>query len=349
MTQITFAEAINHAFIDSLKEDSKVVCMGLGVPDPKGVFGTTLNLQKLYGEDRVFDIPTSENALTGVCIGLALNGYKPILNHQRLDFALLSLDQIINNAAKIHYMFGGKLTCPIVIRMIIGRGWGQGPTHSQNLQQIFAGIPGLKVVIPGTPQDAYSLLRLSIKSSDPIIFLEHRWLHKIKGNVDFNYDENNINKQEVIGNGKNFIIVASSFMLPEAIRAKNAIEKNYSIQGTILNFRIYDKNALTELLDLCKSIKNVLIIDSANESLSISHLIYYKISKLGLNIQQDVLTMPDTPEPTSYFLTRNFYINSLDIILKLENLLNKDLRLAKYEIKPSKHHDVPGDWFTGPF
>ena len=130
---------------------------------------------------------------------------------------------------------------------------------------------------------------------------------------------------------ENFIIVASSFMLPEAIRAKNAIEKNYSIQGTILNFRIYDKNALTELLDLCKSIKNVLIIDSANESLSISHLIYYKISKLGLNIQQDVLTMPDTPEPTSYFLTRNFYISSLDIILKLENLSKKDLRLAKYK------------------
>lgn len=349
MNQITFAEAINHAFFHALKNDSKVICMGLGVPDPKGVFGTTLNLQKTFGKDRVFDIPTSENALTGVCIGLALNGYKSILNHQRLDFALLSLDQIINNAAKIHYMFGGKLTCPIVIRMIIGRGWGQGPTHSQNLQQIFAGIPGLKVVMPGTPQDAYSLLRSSISSSDPIIFLEHRWLHNARGKVNFEFKKNDINKQEIIGDGKDFFIVASSYMVPEAIRAKKAIEKNYAIKGTILNFRIYDKNALEELFDLCKLIKNILIIDSANESLSIAHLIYYKVSKLGLKIKKDILTMPDTPEPTSYYLTKNFYIDSKDIIKKLEMILDKDLCLAINEIETPLHHDIPGNWFKGPF
>ncbi len=349
MSQITFAEAINYAFIDSMKADSKVICMGLGVTDPKGVFGTTLNLEKLFGKERVFDIPTSENALTGVCVGLSLDGYRPILNHQRLDFALLSLDQIINNAAKIHYMFGGKLNCPIVLRMIIGRGWGQGPTHSQNLQQIFAGIPGLKVVMPGNPQDAYSLLRASISSSDPIIFLEHRWLHNMKGNVDFNFEKNDIKKQKVIDNGRDFLIVASSFMLPEAIRAKDSIEKNYNLKGTILNFRIYDKNILKELLEISKSIKNVLIIDTANEGLSIAHLIYYKISNLGFDINKDILTMPDNPEPTSYYLTRNFYINSINIIDKLQNLLNKDLSSAKNEINPARHHDVPGDWFKGPF
>ena len=96
-------------------------------------------------------------------------------------------------------MFGGKLNCPLVIRMIIGRGWGQGPTHSQNLQQIFAGIPGLKVVIPSTPQDAYSLLRASIKSTNPIIFLEHRWLHNSKGEVNFFVDKNELNRQKIIG------------------------------------------------------------------------------------------------------------------------------------------------------
>ena len=165
MSEITFAEAINHAFIDSMKVDSKVICMGLGVPDPKGVFGTTLNLEKLFGKERVFDIPTSENALTGVCVGLSLDGYKPILNHQRLDFALLSLDQIINNAAKIHYMFGGKLTCPIVLRMIIGRGWGQGPQHSQSLETLFAHIPGLKVVCISNPKNAKGILISSIAVS----------------------------------------------------------------------------------------------------------------------------------------------------------------------------------------
>mgnify|MGYP002013071988 CR=1 FL=1 len=110
----------------------------MGVTDPKSVFGTTKNLEKKFGKNRVFDVPASENALTGFAIGASMSGYYPVLNHQRLDFALLSIDQIINSAAKWNYMFGGKQNIPIVIRMIIGRGWGQGPTHSQNLQSFFA-------------------------------------------------------------------------------------------------------------------------------------------------------------------------------------------------------------------
>ena len=233
--------------------------------------------------------------------------------------------------------------------MIIGRGWGQGPTHSQNLQQIFAGIPGLKVVMPGTPQDAYSLLRASIQSPNPIIFLEHRWLHNSIGEVDFSVDNNELNKQAIIGDGSDFLIIANSYMLPEAIRAKNAIEEKYEIKGVIINYRIYDNYYLSEIIAISKSIKNILIVDTANEGLSISHQIFYQISKSSENVDLDILTMPDTPEPTSYFLTKNFYINALDIIEKMENLLKEDLSLAKKEIIPSKHHDVPGEWFKGPF
>ncbi len=349
MQNISFAKAINLAFKDSMMADKKIICMGLGVPDPKGVFGTTLDLQPQFGEERVFDIPTSENALTGVCVGLAINGYKSIINHQRLDFALLSIDQIINNAAKIHYMFAGKLKCPIVVRMIIGRGWGQGPTHSQNLQQIFAGIPGLKVVIPGTPQDAYSLLRASINSYDPIIFLEHRWLHNSIGKVDFVFHNDDLNRQDIIDSGNDFAIIAFSYMLPEALRAKIAIEKNYDLKGTIINFRIYDKRNIDQILSICRKNKNILIVDTANESLSISHLIYYKISHFFSDVNKEILTMPDTPEPSSYFMTKNFYIGALDIIKKLQILLKKDLSLAKEELVEGEHHDVPGDWFKGPF
>ena len=110
-----------------------VYLMGLGVPDPKGIFGTTLDLQRKHGKDRVFDIPLSENAMTGVAIGSAITGMRPILTHQRVDFALVSIDQIVNQAAKWYYMFNGKMSVPLVIRMIIGRGWGQGPQHSQSL------------------------------------------------------------------------------------------------------------------------------------------------------------------------------------------------------------------------
>lgn len=144
----SFANEIRDGLDQALAEDPSVLVFGLGVPDPKGVFGTTLDLQEKYGEKRVFDMPTSENAMTGIAIGAALGGFKPVLTHQRLDFALLSMDQLVNNAAKWHFMFGGKRSVPITIRMILGRGWGQGPTHSQNLQSWFAHIPGLKVVMP---------------------------------------------------------------------------------------------------------------------------------------------------------------------------------------------------------
>ena len=119
------------------------------------------------------------------------------------------------------------------------------------------------------------------------------------------------------------------------------------ILGTIINFRIYDKCSISKVISICQSIKNILIVDTANESLSISHLIYYKISKFCLDVNQEILTIPDTPEPSSYFLTKNFYINALDIIEKIEHLLKKDFSLAKKD-NSNKHHDVPGEWFKGP-
>src|SRR5258708_33866477 len=169
MATMSFAAAIHDALGEALASDPAVIVYGLGATDPKGVFGTTLGLHGRFGANRVFDMPTSENAMTGIGIGAALGGLRPVLTHQRLDFALLSLDQIVNNAAKWRFMFGGRRGVPLTIRMIIGRGWGQGPTHSQSLQAWFAHVPGLKVVMPTTPEDAKGLLLLSIFAEDPRI------------------------------------------------------------------------------------------------------------------------------------------------------------------------------------
>ena len=174
--ELKFSQAINEAVDLCMAKDPAVYIMGLGVPDPKGIFGTTLGLQQKYGSKRVMDMPASENAMTGVAIGSALVGMKPIMTHQRMDFALLAIDQIVNQAANWHYMFGEQVNVPIVIRMIIGRGWGQGPQHSQSLQAWFAHVPGLKVVMPATAYDAKGLLIAGIEYNNPIIFIEHRWL-----------------------------------------------------------------------------------------------------------------------------------------------------------------------------
>ena len=157
--------------------DDSVICYGLGTDDPKGVFGTTLGLHERFGRERAFDMPTSENAMTGVAIGASLNGVRPVMTHQRLDFFLLALDQLINNAAKWRYMFGGQSSVPITIRLILGRGWGQGPTHSQNLQALFSHVPGLKVVMPASPYDAKGLLISAIRDPDPVIFFEPKRIY----------------------------------------------------------------------------------------------------------------------------------------------------------------------------
>ena len=142
--KITLAESIREALVLSMKKNENVILVGLGVDDPKGIFGTTKNIDKIFKKERVFDFPTAENAMTGISIGASLLGIKPVIVHQRVEFSLLSLEQIINQAAKWFFMNGGTKSVPLVIRLIIGRGWGQGPQHSQSLEAIFAHIPGLK-------------------------------------------------------------------------------------------------------------------------------------------------------------------------------------------------------------
>ena len=164
--QLTYCQALNEAVDLCLASDPSVYVIGLGVPDPKGIFGTTAGLQEKHGERRVMDMPCSENAMTGIAIGSALVGMRPVITHQRVDFALLAVEQIVNQAAKWHYMFGGRMKVPLVIRLMIGRGWGQGPQHSQSLQSWFAHVPGLKVVMPAIISTGILLPRSSILKNE---------------------------------------------------------------------------------------------------------------------------------------------------------------------------------------
>ena len=176
----SYSQAINIALIEEMNKNKNLVCFGLGINDSLNFFGTTKGLEEKFGSERVFETPTSENAMTGIGIGMSLNNNPCVMMHQRLDFFLLAMDQLVNSAAKWHFMFGGKKNVPITIRLVVGKGWGQGPTHSQSLQSWFAHIPGLKVVMPAFPQDAYNLLKKSIRDPNPVIFIEHRWLHYVE-------------------------------------------------------------------------------------------------------------------------------------------------------------------------
>lgn len=178
----TVAEAIRDAQEQLLAQDPNIFIIGEGVND-QGAFGTTKGLKDKF-PGRVLEMPVSENGMTGVCIGAAVSGLRPIMIHMRADFLLYAADQIINNAAKWWGMFGGKGgACPLVIRAIVGRGWGQGMQHSQHLEKMFSDIPGLTVVCPSNAKDAKGLLIWACRQKSPVIYFEHRWTHELKCEV----------------------------------------------------------------------------------------------------------------------------------------------------------------------
>tara|TARA_B100000925_G_scaffold263599_1_gene221620 strand:- start:288 stop:1340 length:1053 start_codon:yes stop_codon:yes gene_type:complete len=345
---INFIQAINLALKDSMKKNKNIICYGLGTTDPKAIFGTTKNLESIFGQKRVFDTPTSENALTGIAIGASLGGVIPVVSHQRVDFFLLAMDQLVNSAAKWHYMFGSQISVPITIRLIVGRGWGQGPTHSQNLHSWFAHIPGLKVVAPTNPNDAYSLLRNSIEDPNPVIFLEHRWLHNSQA---INFKKNTkvkIGKANKLKNGKDITIVSMSYLVPEALNVIKTIS-SLNIDVELIDIRTIKPLDITLISKSVRKTGRLLILDTGFEICSFASEI---LSKVILNdfkylkTRPEILTMPDISEPTSYALTKNFYITEKDIIKKIFKILKINKTISTKKIK---HHDVPGNWFKGPF
>ena len=203
-----------------MARDERIFIMGQGVDDFKGMYGTTRGLAETFGPDRVFDTPLSEEGITGVAIGAALGGMRPILTHIRMDFMLLAANQIINIAAKSRYMFGGNVSVPLVIRSVIGRSWGQGAQHSQGLHGLFMHFPGLRVVAPTTPYDAKGCLIQSIRDDNPVMFVEHRMIHFQKGHVPAEPYTVPLGKARVLGPGKDVTLVGISHMAVECLRAR---------------------------------------------------------------------------------------------------------------------------------
>jgi pyruvate/2-oxoglutarate/acetoin dehydrogenase E1 component len=347
----TFAAAINDALSVAMTLDPHVLCYGLGVTDPKGVFGTTLGLQHKFGPDRVFDMPTSENAMTGIGIGAALYGMRPILTHQRLDFALLSMDQIVNNAAKWRFMFGGQRGVPLTVRMILGRGWGQGPTHSQNLQAWFAHVPGLKVVMPSTAEDAKGLLLSSIFDPDPVIFLEHRWLHNLRGEVPEGDCRIPIGKARRLREGSDITVVSMSYMTIEAVHAVDHLAAQ-GISCDLVDLRSVRPLDWATIMASVQLTGRLLVLDTGNLTGSISGEIAARVTAEcwdTLKSAPQRLAMPDFPEATSPSMTAEYHVRAENIAEKIGAMLLRPVEFASLAQQRKHPHDVPGDWFSGPF
>lgn len=350
---ITSSEAINEATIIAMKKDKNVYVIGEGVNDPKEIFGTTRNLKKIFSKKRVIETPISENGMTGLCIGSAMMGLKPIQVHQRVDFALLALEQIINNCAKAFFVSNSKHTVPIVIRLIIGRGWGQGPMHSQILDSMFAQIPGLKVIMPSMPVDFKGMMLSAIKDPNPVIILEHRWLHNIKGHVPKKFYLQNINKPKKIKNGKDLTIVANGYNLLEVLE----IQKILNIEG--ISFDLFDLNVIQPLntdsiISSVKKTGRIIVIDSGFKNFGIGSEIITRLSENCLEYLKSKpvrIGLPFIPTPSTRFLANNYYPNKKTILCAILDILKKDKNkiILEKKLKNNIPIDVPDLNFKGPF
>lgn len=342
--EIKYSQALAEAAVQAMEKNPKVFIFGVDVGDPKGIFGTTLAARKRFGDARVFSTPLSENALTGIAIGAALAGWRPILVHARNDFLLLTMDQIVNHAAKWRYMFGGQHTVPIVIRALIGRGWGQGAQHSQSLQALFAHIPGLKVVMPSNAYNAKGLLLSSIADNNPVLFLEHRRLYEAKMPVPEEPYEIPLGTSALARQGSDVTVVATSLMVAEALAAAQKLaEQDVSVEVIdLMTIRPYDEN---QILKSVRKTGRLVIADIGWTSFGVGSEIAAFVAENAFNALKAPIkrvALPDTPTPCSPALEAIFYPGAV----QLESVVLELLGKARPSLPAAAVRDAS---FTGPF
>ena len=354
---ITPGDAIREGLAEAGKKDKNVLLFAEGIDDPSSVFGTTKDLKQVYGEDRIIEMPVSENGLCGVAIGAALMGKRPVISFHRVEFALLALEQIMNNAAKAHYISNGKHRVPLVIRAIIGRGWGQGPEHSQSLEILFASIPGLKVIMPTFPNDAKGMIIAAIEDNNPVIFLEHRWCHYVQGLVEDGYFVADITEPIKIRDGNKFTIVASSFMVLEALKAALHLA-NCNIEVEVFDLRVLRPLKLKKIFESVRKTGCLMTVDCGFKTLGIGAEIISQLVSAqfdSFKIPPIRLGMPDHPIPSSVGMLNGLYPDAIQIFEGVaralqcsSELISKELKALKIE-KANLPMDIPNPEFKGPF
>lgn len=321
-TEMSYAEALRDALKSQMKKDDRIFVIGEEVGRYGGIFGVTQGLYEEFGAERIIDTPISEAGFIGAAVGAAMTGMKPVAEIMFTDFALVAMDQIVNQAAKIKYMFGGKAQMPLVIRIPTGTGRGAAAQHSQSLEAWFAHIPGLKVVMPSTPHDAKGLLISSLSDNNPIIFIEHKMLYKMTGKVPLGDYFIPIGKADIKREGKDVTIIATLMMLHTALNAAEILAEE-GISAEIVDPRtIYPLDKET-IVDSVKKTNRAVVVHEATKSGGIGG----EISSMIMEEAFDYLDAPvvrcaglDVPIPFSPDLEKLVVPGEKEIVDAVKNL-----------------------------
>lgn len=315
----SYGKAIREATAEAMRRLPEVLIFGEGITDSGAVFGTTAGLLEEFGPRRVVETPLSESAITGICTGAALAGLRPILVHQRVDFSLLGMDQLVNHAAKWSYMYDGRLSVPFVLRCIVGKGWGQAAQHSQSLQAIFAHVPGLKVVMPSSPADAAGLLLGSLEESCPVVIIEGRPLYALQEAVSLKAQP--LGEAKILRPGRDLSVIGCSWLIPEILKAAEMVYPELNVE--VIDLRTISPLDERTLVESAKRTRRVMVVDTAWRSFGISAEVSSLIHEncFGQLLKPVVrLALPDLPTPCSPFLEKMYYPDSTQIATQMREL-----------------------------
>jgi pyruvate dehydrogenase E1 component beta subunit len=261
MAVIRYREALNQAMREEMREDESVFLMGEDVGVFQGAFKVSEGMLEEFGEKRVRDTPISENTIVGMGVGAAMAGLRPIVEIMTVNFALLAMDQIINSAAHIHYMFGGQAKVPLVVRFPQGGGHQLGPTHSHTMEAMFLHVPGLLVAVPSTPADAKGLLKAAVRDDNPVIYIEHESLYGMRGEVPENGGPMRFGEAAVRREGNDVTIVGISRMAITAERAAETLASKEDIEAEVIDPRTLRPLDLDTILDSVRKTNRCVVVE----------------------------------------------------------------------------------------
>ncbi|RPI79971.1 MAG: alpha-ketoacid dehydrogenase subunit beta [Chloroflexi bacterium] len=324
MPRITMREAVSQALWEEMERDERVFILGEEVGVWGGTYAVTKGFYDHFGEKRVRDTPISEAAIVGAAIGASLTGVRPVAELMTINFAFSAMDHIVNQAAKLHSMFGGQFVLPLVIRTVGGGGRQLGATHSQTPDAIFAHFPGLKVVAPGTPEDAKGLLKAAIRSDDPILFIEHATLYQTRGEVPDGDYTVPIGKSKIQRPGKDVTIVTYSKMLDFSMRAADQLAKE-NIEVEIVDLRTLRPLDMEPVIESFKKTNRAVIIEEGWKSFGIGSEISSRIYEQAFDYVDAPIkriAQQEVPLPYNRALEQMALPQVEDIIVAVKEVMN---------------------------
>ncbi len=325
MRIIQFREAICEAMSEEMRLDPTIYLMGEEVAEYNGAYKASKGMLDEFGEKRVIDTPISELGFSGIGVGSTMTGNRPIIEFMTFNFALVGIDQIINNAAKIRQMSGGQFPCPIVFRGPTGSAGQLAATHSQAFESWYANCPGLKVIVPSNPYDAKGLLKSAIRDNDPVIFMESEQMYGDKGEVPEDEYLIPIGKAEIKTKGKDVTIVSFGKIIKEAIKAIEDLKKD-GIEAELIDLRTIRPLDIDTILESVKKTNRLVILEESWPFGNISTEITFQVQNQifdYLDAPIEKINTADTPAPYSPVLLKEWIPNSTDVIKSVKKVLYK--------------------------